>query len=229
MRYDRARKTSTATPTTSSPHSWPPAHEPLSRVDDRTMRSRGYCQIVRVQLDGTQIRTEADFHRHVAALLDFGPYYGHNLDALWDRLSTDVPRPVHLIWAALTRAAAPWEQRLSTESTVSCERSPTRTRLGVGPTASPTNSCKAVRSFENPLASAEIRILRQSPSEQRRSGFTRWRLGAGGWRVRGRRAHRPGESGVAERVVASGVAARSDAFWSRTNQRTTWYKVEDFE
>jgi ribonuclease inhibitor len=66
-----------------------------------------YHALVRVQLDGNQIRTEADFHRRVAALLDFGPYYGHNLDALWDRLSTDVPRPVHLVWAdaRVSRAA----------------------------------------------------------------------------------------------------------------------------
>jgi ribonuclease inhibitor len=55
---------------------------------------------VRAQLDGNEIRTAAEFHRRIAALLDFGPYYGHNLDALWDRLSKDVPRPVHLIWAA---------------------------------------------------------------------------------------------------------------------------------
>ncbi|MEV0136634.1 barstar family protein [Dactylosporangium sp. NPDC050688] len=55
---------------------------------------------MRVQLDGNQIRSEADFHRHLAGLLDFGTYYGHNLDALWDRLTTDVPRPVHLTWTA---------------------------------------------------------------------------------------------------------------------------------
>ncbi|MCK6885045.1 barstar family protein [Enterobacter roggenkampii] len=30
----------------------------------------------------------------MSASLDFGPYYGRNLDALWDRLSTDVERPV---------------------------------------------------------------------------------------------------------------------------------------
>lgn len=59
-----------------------------------------------VQLDGHQIRTEADFHRQVAALLDFGPYYGRNLDALRDRLSTDVPRPVHLTWTAARASRA---------------------------------------------------------------------------------------------------------------------------
>ena len=44
--------------------------------------------------------SEHDFHRELAALLDFGPYYGANLDALWDRLSVDVERPVHLLWTA---------------------------------------------------------------------------------------------------------------------------------
>jgi ribonuclease inhibitor len=36
-------------------------------------------------------------HRHECA----------NLDALWDRLSTDMPRPVHLVWesADVSRAA----------------------------------------------------------------------------------------------------------------------------
>ncbi|WP_127501852.1 barstar family protein [Actinoplanes solisilvae] len=36
-----------------------------------------------LQLDGNQIRTEADFHRHLAALLDFGPFHGRKLDTLW--------------------------------------------------------------------------------------------------------------------------------------------------
>jgi ribonuclease inhibitor len=46
------------------------------------------------------VKSEADLHRELASLLDFGPYYGANLDALWDRLTTDVERPVHLHWAA---------------------------------------------------------------------------------------------------------------------------------
>ncbi|MBA0169557.1 barstar family protein [Pectobacterium sp. CFBP8739] len=49
-------------------------------------------------LDGLSIRTEADFHRALSDLLDFGPYYGRNLDALKDRLCNDVERPVTLIW-----------------------------------------------------------------------------------------------------------------------------------
>jgi ribonuclease inhibitor len=55
---------------------------------------------VRVVLDGNRVKSEADLHRELARLLDFGPYYGANLDALWDRLSTDVERPIHLHWLA---------------------------------------------------------------------------------------------------------------------------------
>ncbi len=51
-----------------------------------------------VEIDGAQVGSERDFHEAMAAQLEFGPYYGYNLAALWDRLSTDVPRPVHLIW-----------------------------------------------------------------------------------------------------------------------------------
>ncbi len=49
-------------------------------------------------LDGTKIKTEQDFHHILSGLLNFGPYYGNNLDALWDRLSVDVKRPVKIIW-----------------------------------------------------------------------------------------------------------------------------------
>ncbi|WP_437842321.1 barstar family protein [Sorangium sp. So ce1153] len=50
------------------------------------------------EIDGRRITSEMDFHREISLALDFGPYYGNNLDALWDRLSTDVERPVTLIW-----------------------------------------------------------------------------------------------------------------------------------
>ncbi|WP_258905102.1 barstar family protein [Actinokineospora sp. UTMC 2448] len=53
---------------------------------------------MRVEIDGRKIGSVAEFHREIAAALDFGPYYGANLDALWDRLYRDVPRPVRLIW-----------------------------------------------------------------------------------------------------------------------------------
>jgi ribonuclease inhibitor len=64
-----------------------------------------------VVLDGATIRSEADVHRVLAAALDFGPYYGHNLDALNDRLRYDVPRPVHVAWTDVETS----RQRLGTD------------------------------------------------------------------------------------------------------------------
>ncbi|MFI5590920.1 barstar family protein [Amycolatopsis sp. NPDC051758] len=54
---------------------------------------------MRVVIDGKAIRSEADLHDQLAGPLDFGPYYGRNLNALWDRLYRDVERPVELVWA----------------------------------------------------------------------------------------------------------------------------------
>ena len=51
-----------------------------------------------ITLDGKSIKTENDVHRILAEKLNFGPHYGNNLSALWDRLTTDVERPVRLIW-----------------------------------------------------------------------------------------------------------------------------------
>ncbi|MGN5381236.1 barstar family protein [Streptomyces lasalocidi] len=53
---------------------------------------------MRVEIDGTEIRSEADLHDLLSRTLDFGPYYGANLSALWDRLSTDVERSVEIVW-----------------------------------------------------------------------------------------------------------------------------------
>ena len=49
-------------------------------------------------LDGRRIHDSVEFHREIGELLDMGPYYGRNLDALWDRLSTDIERPITLVW-----------------------------------------------------------------------------------------------------------------------------------
>ncbi|MEV6430808.1 barstar family protein [Nocardia sp. NPDC051463] len=53
---------------------------------------------MRVTIDGTQIWTHADLHNALWDPLAFGAYYGHNLNALWDRLTTDVERPVEIVW-----------------------------------------------------------------------------------------------------------------------------------
>lgn len=49
-------------------------------------------------LDGACVLYEKEFHSIISLSLNFGPYYGKNLDALWDRLSTDIERPVKIIW-----------------------------------------------------------------------------------------------------------------------------------
>lgn len=51
-----------------------------------------------VELNGKLIKSVQDFHRILSDLLDFGQFYGKNLDALWDRLTTDVERPVEIRW-----------------------------------------------------------------------------------------------------------------------------------
>ena len=51
-----------------------------------------------IVINGSDIKTEADFHKHLAVALDFPPHYGSNLDALWDILSTDIERPITLVW-----------------------------------------------------------------------------------------------------------------------------------
>jgi ribonuclease inhibitor len=53
---------------------------------------------------GDLMTSELDVHRVLAEQLDFGPYYGRNLDALWDRLTTDVERPAHIIWTHAARS-----------------------------------------------------------------------------------------------------------------------------
>ncbi|MFC7897648.1 barstar family protein [Streptomyces sp. NPDC057381] len=53
---------------------------------------------MKAEIDGTQIHSPADLHRALTDLLDFGPYYGANLSALWDQLTTEVERPVEIIW-----------------------------------------------------------------------------------------------------------------------------------
>ena len=53
---------------------------------------------MKVIINGNDIKTESDFHKYIALALNFPSYYGKNLDALWDVLSTDIERPVTLVW-----------------------------------------------------------------------------------------------------------------------------------
>lgn len=62
---------------------------------------------MRVEIDGGTIHSEKDLHELLSRVLDFDPYYGANLNALSDRLSTDVEQPVEIVWreSALSRTA----------------------------------------------------------------------------------------------------------------------------
>lgn len=63
------------------------------------------------EIDGSRIRSESDFHVAIALALGLPHHYGRNLDALWDILSSDVERPVQLIWnrSALSQVEMPVE------------------------------------------------------------------------------------------------------------------------
>jgi ribonuclease inhibitor len=53
---------------------------------------------MKCEIDGSLITNEVDFHLEISRALGFGEYYGRNLAALWDTLSSDVERPVVLVW-----------------------------------------------------------------------------------------------------------------------------------
>jgi ribonuclease inhibitor len=62
-----------------------------------------------IEIDGKKILSESEFHKEIAEALKFGPYYGNNLNALWDVLTLDVERPIRLLWkdADISRQAMP--------------------------------------------------------------------------------------------------------------------------
>ena len=49
-------------------------------------------------IDGDIMNSEKDFHRNLAEVLDFGPYYGNNTDALWDMLSSGMACGFFICW-----------------------------------------------------------------------------------------------------------------------------------
>ncbi|MEZ1323580.1 barstar family protein [Pseudomonas fluorescens] len=53
---------------------------------------------MKIQLDGLSISTEEEFHKQISSSFSVTQYYGNNLNALWDLLSTDVERPIELTW-----------------------------------------------------------------------------------------------------------------------------------
>lgn len=51
-----------------------------------------------IEFDGSKILSEADFHSAIVKAFGLSHYYGRNLDALWDVLSTDIERPIKVEW-----------------------------------------------------------------------------------------------------------------------------------
>lgn len=51
-----------------------------------------------IVIDGNKIHSERDLHIFLKNELKLGDFYGHNSAALWDRLTTDVERPVRIEW-----------------------------------------------------------------------------------------------------------------------------------
>ena len=47
-----------------------------------------------VEIDGSNIKTEADFQGAIAKAFSLSHYYGKSLNALWDVLTCDVERPI---------------------------------------------------------------------------------------------------------------------------------------
>ena len=50
------------------------------------------------RLSGKAIRNLRDFYEEIARELPLPEYFGRNLDALWDVLTTDIEGPIELIW-----------------------------------------------------------------------------------------------------------------------------------
>jgi ribonuclease inhibitor len=61
-------------------------------------KEHNMSETIHLHIDGQLIHTERDFHNLVSPLLDFGPYYGNNLDALWDMLRGGVEEDTVLHW-----------------------------------------------------------------------------------------------------------------------------------
>jgi ribonuclease inhibitor len=49
-------------------------------------------------IDGRKVKTRDQFHAAIKRQLTLPEHYGRNLDALWDCLTGDVPRPVSIEW-----------------------------------------------------------------------------------------------------------------------------------
>lgn len=51
-----------------------------------------------IELNGNDFKTKREFHEILKTQLELPNYYGYNLDALWDCITTDVNLPIKIIW-----------------------------------------------------------------------------------------------------------------------------------
>lgn len=88
-------------------------------------------------IDGTRIRTKAEFMAEVAAALSFPDWFGHNLDALYDSLRdlSWLPAGEHvLVWSAPeVLAAADPEAHLAIREVLLDATEPGRFRVELVP------------------------------------------------------------------------------------------------
>lgn len=54
--------------------------------------------VKKYMLDGRKIRSVDDLYDQIQAALSVPDFFGRNLDALWDVLSTDTEGPFEIVW-----------------------------------------------------------------------------------------------------------------------------------
>jgi len=60
--------------------------------------------VIAVDIDFTACRTVDEAHVAIGTALNFPQHYGGNLDALWDALTVDIPRPIAVTAIGVGRA-----------------------------------------------------------------------------------------------------------------------------
>jgi ribonuclease inhibitor len=55
-------------------------------------------ELKKCRLPGRYVRSLEDFYDQMTRQLHFPDYFGRNLDALWDILTTDLEGPVEIVW-----------------------------------------------------------------------------------------------------------------------------------
>ena len=57
-----------------------------------------------IVLNGEEFTSKENFHNLIKKQLGFPEYYGNNLDALWDSLTTDMELPIEIYWTNFNKS-----------------------------------------------------------------------------------------------------------------------------